>query len=122
MDTLTDFSTFVFRAGRQRRTVYRLGSGPAVILMHEIPGITPQVARFARYVAKSGLTVFMPHLFGTPGRPARPAYAAGQLLRACVAGEFRVLAENRSSPVVDWVRALARAAYHEIGGKGVGAV
>ncbi len=38
------------------------------------------------------------------------------------AAKFHVLAENRSSPIVDWLRALARRAYDEIGGKGVGAI
>ena len=33
------------------RTVYRTGSGPAVIVISEIPGITPNVAGFARMVA-----------------------------------------------------------------------
>ena len=61
MDPLTDFSTFTFAHHGKSRTVYRRGTGPAVIIMHEIPGITPEVARVARY---AGVTGFMPHLFG----------------------------------------------------------
>ena len=122
MDPLTDFSRFEFEHEGKRRKVYRKGAGPAVIVIHEIPGITPQVARFARYVADAGMTAFMPHLFGVPGKRVSRAYATAEMARACIGREFRVLAENRSSPIVDWLRALARRAYDEIGGKGVGAI
>jgi hypothetical protein len=49
--------------------IYRRGSGPAVIIIHEVPGITPDVAAFARRVADCGMTVVLPDLLGTPGRP-----------------------------------------------------
>jgi dienelactone hydrolase len=68
MDPLTDFSTFTFAHHGKSRTVYRRGTGPAVIIMHEIPGIMPEVARVARYVVDAGMTEFMPHLFGVPYR------------------------------------------------------
>jgi dienelactone hydrolase len=122
MDTLADFTAFAYLHQGKERIVYRRGTGPAVIVMHEIPGITPQVARFSRYVADAGMTVFMPSLFGIPGKPATALYAARQLAGACISREFRVLAANRSSPIVDWLRALARRAFAELGGRGVGAV
>jgi len=121
-DPLADFSTFSFTHAAATRTVYRKGSGPAVVVMHEAPGITPEVARFARYVAEAGFTVFMPVLFGTPGKPVSIPYGLAQMARACVSREFAVLAENRASPITDWLRALARRAHEEIGGRGVGAV
>lgn len=104
------------------RCVYRCGSGPAVIVMSEIPGITPQVADFARRVAEAGHTVFMPQLFGDPMRPAERGYAVRVIAKACISKEFRVLAANQSSPIVDWLRALARHAHAGCGGRGVGAV
>jgi dienelactone hydrolase len=104
------------------RCVYRAGRGPAVIVMSEIPGITPAVAGFAQRVVESGHTVFMPSLFGEPMRPLQRRYAARVLLRACISREFRVLAANQSSPIVDWLRALARHAHDECGGRGVGAI
>jgi dienelactone hydrolase len=122
VDSLADFSTFEFEHDDKTRTVYRRGSGPAVVVMHEIPGITPEVARFSRYVSDAGMTVFMPHLFGVPGKAATPSYVWKELARACISHEFRLFAENRSSPIVDWLRALARHAFAELGGKGVGAV
>ena len=47
--------------------MYRQGEGTAVIVMAEIPGITPAVASFARRVVARGHTVYLPHLFGDPG-------------------------------------------------------
>ena len=104
------------------RWVYRAGSGAAVIVMSEIPGITPQVAAFARRVVEAGYTVFMPLLFGEPMRPPERGYAMRVILKSCISREFRVLAANQSSPVVDWLRALARHAHAECGGRGVGAI
>lgn len=120
---LAAYTAFDFTHGGRTYPVYRRGSGPAVIVMHEMPGLHPLVIRFADRVAAAGMTVFCPSLFGTPGRPVDRAYAlttaAGVL---CVRREFYVWRGDRSSPVVDWLRALARHAHAECGGKGVGAV
>ncbi len=40
----------------------------------------------------------------------------------CIRREFDVWSSDRSSPIVDWLRALAATAHSECGGKGVGAV
>jgi dienelactone hydrolase len=40
----------------------------------------------------------------------------------CIRREFNAWQAGRSSPIVDWLRALARVAHAECGGKGVGAV
>ncbi|MFQ5514781.1 MAG: dienelactone hydrolase family protein [Myxococcota bacterium] len=121
-DPLTDFTTFEFAHAGETRTVYRKGRGPAVVVMHEIPGLTPTVSGFCRIVADAGFTVFAPLMFGTPGKPASFVYALGQMARACISREFAVLRRNGSSPITDWMRALARHAHGEVGGKGVGAV
>jgi dienelactone hydrolase len=120
--SLAGFDTFPFTHDGATRTVYRRGSGPAVVVMHEIPGITPQVAEFARRVADAGFTVYLPHLFGTPGKPLSTPYMLAQMGRACISREFRVLARNESSPITDWLRALCRHAHAECGGPGVGAI
>jgi dienelactone hydrolase len=90
--------------------------------MHEVPGITPEVARFATRVADHGFTVFVPHLFGKPGQPLSVGYALGQIVHCCVSREFHVLAERSSSPITDWLRALCREAHRRCGGPGVGAI
>lgn len=122
MDPLDDFRALPFSALGRERPVYRKGEGPAVIVMHEVPGISAEVARFARKVAAAGFTVFMPHLFGVVGHSTNEFSRLRELAKLCISREWHVLAENRSSPIADWLRALARHAYQEIGGRGVGAV
>lgn len=122
MDSLSDFNTFDFEHDGLSRTVFRSGSGPAVVIMHEVPGITPLVAKFARTVRDEGFTVFLPSLLGTPGKAPSTVYAAAQLASACVRREFHVLASNRSSPITNYLRALAKHTFMECGGPGVGAL
>jgi dienelactone hydrolase len=112
---------FAFAHDGKAREVYR-GRGPGVVVMHEVPGITPPVADFARRVADAGFTVYAPHLFGTPGKAETVPYALASMLRCCVSREFKVLAANQSSPITDWLRALCRHAHAECGGPGVGAI
>jgi dienelactone hydrolase len=120
---LKDYTKFQFNDGRWTRDVYRRGSGPAVIIIHEIPGLHPLVIRFADRVAAAGMTVFLPSLFGEVGRPVSVGYALGSMFKAvCIAREFNVWANDKSSPIVDWLRALSRKVHAECGGKGVGAV
>jgi dienelactone hydrolase len=105
------------------RPVFRRGQGPAVIVIHEVPGLHPLVFDFADRLVEAGMTVFLPSLFGTPGKPATKSYALQQiLLNICVRREFSIWANGRSSPIVDWLRALARLAHDQCGGPGVGAV
>jgi dienelactone hydrolase len=119
---LAGFDETHFEHEGARRRVYRRGSGPAVLVMHEVPGIIPEVASFATRVADAGFSVYMPSLFGEPGKPFSSTYALGEISRACLSREFRVLARHESSPITQWLRALARHAHAEIGGKGVGAI
>ena len=120
-DSLEDFSVEEFSHGEYTYPVFRKGSGPAVLVIHEVPGITPEVARFARTVAEAGFTVFMPSLFGTPGQRFSIDYVARQMSAACIRKEFSVLSANKASPVTDFLRGLARAAHEELGGP-VGAI
>jgi dienelactone hydrolase len=120
---LSAYAKFDFEHGGRSYPVYRRGAGPAVIVMHEMPGLHPLVVRFADRVAAAGMTVFCPSLFGTPGRPVSRGYALGTALGVlCIRREFYVWRGDRSSPVADWLRALSRHAHAECGGKGVGAV
>ena len=122
MDRLEDFTADPFTHAGVTRTVYRKGSGPAVVVISEIPGITPTVADFARRVADIGCTVVMPHLFGTPGKEPTPAYGLQSMVHACISREFMMWATGKTSPVTDWCRALARSEHGRCGGPGVGAV
>jgi dienelactone hydrolase len=119
---LEGFTRTSFTHDGETRSVYRRGEGPAVVVMHEIPGIIPEVSRFATRVADAGFTVFLPDLFGTPGRAFSMPYALSELVQCCIRHEFRVLASREASPITEWLRALARFAHEETGSRGVGAI
>ncbi len=122
-DALAGFERETFTSTRGvRHDVYRTGSGPAVVVIHEVPGITPLVAAFARRVAEQGMTAVLPDLFGDAGRPLSSAYGAASAARACVSREFTVLATNRTSPVVAYLRELSVDQHRRCGGPGVGAL
>ncbi len=101
---------------------YRKGEGPGVIVIHEVPGMTPAVIRFADEVVAQGHTVVMPHLFGTPGAKAGPRSMAKATAQICVSREFLRLAKGTTTPVALWLRSLAKELHAELGGPGVGAV
>ena len=124
---LSDFERGTFTHGDKTREVFRKGSGPAVLVIAEMPGITPKVLAFADRVVAAGFSVTLPHLFGVPGRDTSARAAAVKavltsMVPACVSKEFVVFATGRTSPVVDWLRALAKAEHERCGGPGVGAV
>ena len=87
---------------------YRKGTGPGVILIHEIPGLTPEVIGFGEEVVAAGYTVVMPHLFGRPEVGMSVGSTLGALRQVCVSAEFTKLATGVTSPVAGWLRSLAR--------------
>ena len=121
-DPLDDFDARELGFLGTTKRVFVAGTGPAVIVMTEMPGISPHVARFARWVRDAGFSVWMPDLFGRAGAPITMGYAMGSMLRGCISREFKAFAANESSPVIDWLRALAAHAFPLCGGKGVGAI
>lgn len=121
-DVLSGWNCSEYSAEGFTRPVYRRGSGPGVIVVHEIPGITPNVTRFANEVVDCGFTVLMPSLVGTPGRAVSPQYVASSMARVCVSYEFTTWALGQTSPIILWLRALAKQLHAEVGGRGVGAL
>jgi dienelactone hydrolase len=121
-DPLDDFRRRDMPLGGLSKTVYVAGTGPAVIVMTEMPGISPQVARFSRWVRDAGFTVYMPSLFGRDGAVPPAEEGVAVFKRACVSAEFRALESGAPSPAIAWLRQLARLAHQECGGPGVGAV
>jgi dienelactone hydrolase len=121
-DVLAGWERSSFTAAGYTRDVYRRGTGPGVIVVHEIPGITPKVTQFANEVVDAGFTVLMPSLVGTPGREVSGSYLASSFAKVCVAREFSNMAMNQTSPIIGFLRALARNLHQEVGGPGVGAV
>ncbi len=121
-DPLDDFTTREITLEGTTKTVHVTGDGPAVIVMAEMPGISPHVARFARWVRDAGFTVYMPSLFGRDGAVPQVEEGAEVFKRACMSAEFRAFAANGPSRVTQWLRSLARFAHEQCGGPGVGAI
>ena len=121
-DVLAGWQKSSFTAAGFTRDTYRRGSGPGVIVVHEVPGITPKVTQFAEEVVQAGFTVVMPSLVGTPGKDFSNGYAMASLSKVCISKEFSALAMNKTSPIIAWLRALGRNLHQEVGGKGIGAL
>ena len=126
---LSSFEASSFTAAGVAHRVFRKGTGPAVVVITEMPGISPMVLGFADRVVALGCSVVLPDLFGVAGRDPMAGnkvlgglQAAGTMLRACISREFTVLAAGTSSKVIDWLRALARSEHARCGGPGVGVV
>ncbi|MGB7104637.1 MAG: dienelactone hydrolase family protein [Acidimicrobiales bacterium] len=123
LTSLEGFTRSAFLASSNKtHDVYRYGTGPAVIVIHEVPGLTPLTAAFGRKVADRGMTAVMPSLFGTPGREMTTAYTLGVVARACISREFTMLATNKTSPITKFLRELAAQEHKTSGGPGVGVV
>ena len=120
-DAVPGFTATTFAHEGREHELYWAGTGPAVIVIHEMPGLHPGVTAFGQRLVDAGFTVYLPSLFGRPGAPfvGREMLRTG--LRVCVSREFALLAD-RTSPVATWLRALAAMAHTECGGPGVGAV
>ena len=121
-DPLAGWEAGTFSAAGLTRETFRRGTGPAVVIVHEIPGITPNVIAFANEVVEAGFTVVMPSLVGTPGKAVSGGYGLQSMLKVCVSKEFTNMALNQTSPIIAFLRALARSLHNEVGGRGVGAL
>ena len=121
-DPLEDFAPRRVDIDGLSKIVHVAGNGPAVIVMPETPGISPHLARFARWVRDAGFSVWMPSLFGRDGAVPDAEEAVATFRRTCVSAEFRKLAADEASPIAQWLRGLARIAHAECGGAGVGAI
>jgi dienelactone hydrolase len=126
---LATYERSSFSHGGTTHPIFRKGSGPAVIVITEMPGISPQVLGFADRVVAIGCTAVLPDLFGkagadplTMGRVEQTVYTLRSIVGACISREFTALATGRSSQVVTWLRALAAAEHERCGGPGVGVV
>lgn len=121
-DDLSDFAVDHFTHEGETKRIFRKGTGPGVLVMTEIPGITPEVATFSRRVVDAGFEVAMPDLLGDAGRPKSMPYMMQSMAKACISSEFTMFATGKASPVTGWLRALGRDLHERIGGPGIGAV
>lgn len=105
--TLAGWVRSPFTGGGSTYDVYEKGSGPGVVLIPEIPGITPEVLGLADHLVASGFTVVVPSPFGTPEKEATTAYTLSVVTKLCVSAEFRAFATDAHRPITDFLRAVA---------------
>lgn len=117
-----EFEPGYFECEGMRKVVYKAGQGPAVIVIHEVPGLYDKIFDFARRLNKAGYTTYLPSLVGEPGKKFSNAYTVKSLAKVCIAKEFNCFALGKEAPIANWLRALARHAHDKCGGPGVGAV
>lgn len=121
MSELSTFTRTTKTYGERTGDVYVAGSGPGVLVMHEVPGLHPDVIRFGQRLVDEGFTVWMPDLFGTPQRRTSTSYELQSLAHACVSKEFTVWRTGQNSPIVDDLRELSKQLSEATGGS-IGAV
>ena len=121
-DLLAGWSSAPFTAAGVTHDVFTRGTGPGVVLLPEIPGMTPQVMGLANHLVEAGFTVAVPSLFGEPGRALSAGYALRTIAKACITKEFAAFARNADRPIAEYVRALARHLHGTAGGPGVGVI
>jgi len=115
---LEGFTESTFSHGGYSHQVFTAGHGPAVVLIHEIPGLHPGVVDLARRLVDRGFRVYLPSLFGTPGAEITTGAMLRTIGRICVSREFRGLTRQPAG-ATGWLRALVRQAWAD-GAAGVG--
>ncbi|GJH16145.1 MULTISPECIES: dienelactone hydrolase family protein [Caballeronia] len=98
------FRAYNFNHGAYEHAVYVKGTGHVVIVMHELPGFDKSTVNFLDRLVEHGFCVHAPLLFG----PMLSSDSVGNYIGLCISREFAYLKSNRSAPVCDWLRALAR--------------
>ncbi|HMD25635.1 MAG TPA: dienelactone hydrolase family protein [Streptosporangiaceae bacterium] len=120
--SLTGWRKTPFTGAGITHDCYEKGAGPGVVLVPELPGLSPEVLGLADYLVEQGFTIVIPSLFGVPGRPATVGYTVRVLAKVCVSAEFRAFATNTRRPVADYLRALACDLAVRTPGAGVGVI
>ena len=101
-------------------SVFTAGTGPGVLLMHELPGMTPEFWRLANWLSEK-FTIWAPDLFGDDTKPT-PADRGALFFKACISREIHLFKQNDPGPITQWLRALACDLHEKTGGPGVGAI
>jgi dienelactone hydrolase len=92
-------------------------SHPPVVLLHELPGLTPADLALGYCLAGRELHVYVPVLFGEPGQDN------GILgyFQSCATREFECSKLSTSSSVLDRIEQVVEHA-HKVAGRGVGVI
>jgi dienelactone hydrolase len=99
--------------------IYQLGSGAPIVIIQELPGIGQETLDLAQRFVAQGFSVYLPHLFGPIGKIS----LAGNVARVfCMRKEFHLFEANKTSPIVDWLKALCQKIKTDTDMKGVGVI
>ena len=112
---------WTYEAEGIRHEVHVVGDGaakPALLLMHELPGMTPQCLDLARRLEAQGFVVYLPLLLGKPGKRATWM----NIGRLCVGWEFTQFCQRAGFPVTRWLRALGRELSARHGDRPIGVI
>ncbi len=104
----SDFTAEQFSSSGIEHTVFIGGSGPPLILMHEMDGLGKACIALAERLAED-FTVHVPLLFAKPRVHSIPGALQG-FAYLCVRREFYAFVTGRTSPVTQWITSMARAA------------
>ena len=102
------YCQLVGNVGLTREVFRRPNTGPPVILIHEIPTINQGTVNLGSLIYDRGFTVVLPSLVGTPVARNPRGQARRDFASMCISAMFGALAYNRTAPIVDWLRGLAR--------------
>lgn len=108
---------WTFADGNISHVIYSAGKGPPVVVLHELPGMVPECLDLGLILAER-FRAHLPLLFGKPGEFAM----AKNIFRVCISSEIHAFAANKTSPLVDWIRALCRRVKSDSGAAGVGVI
>lgn len=122
VSTLSGWVRAPFTAAGLTYDCYEKGEGPGVVLIPEVPGITPEVLGLADHLVDEGFTVVVPSPFGQPGREATAGYILRTVSRLCVSAEFRAFTVNAHRPITDYLRGVAADLASRTPGAGVGVI
>ena len=108
--TLSGWRSATFSASGLTHEIFEKDAAPGapgVVVIPEIPGLTPQVLAFADHLVAAGFDVVIPSLFGTPGRAPSTGYVVTTVAKLCVSREIGAFARHSARPVSVFLRALA---------------
>jgi dienelactone hydrolase len=116
--SMDGWNRFTVSAQGSERPVFDRGEGPAVVVLHELPGLSPDCVSFANRLVRDGFHIFLPLLFGDPCQHAPNK----SLLKLCVSKEFHFFATGKTSPISNWLRGVCSEINRRVDGRGVGVV
>jgi dienelactone hydrolase len=111
VDFNRDFHRFRFQHEHIEHDVWVGGSGPPVILMHELDGFGDAFIGLTERLAKE-FRIYAPLFFGRIRQSMGAGLVSG-LWHICIRREFAAFAAGKTSPVAGWIRKLAQHAQQD---------